>query len=208
MLAPLRVAVAAMAVVGFALPVLADDFVPLIKDDDVKALELVGIGPATLEVSGGEIRISGKPNGYFATKESYKNYELKFEWMYERPSNLESDAKFRGNSGLLIHIQPPHKVWPKCVEVQLMNASAGTIIPLGGVKCERTRDAEAQKEAIKPVGQWNQEEVTCRGDTIVCKINGKEIARGTGCTVDSGPIGWQSEGAPIRLRNVMIKKLD
>jgi hypothetical protein len=199
-----------MAIVGLAVPVLADDFVPLIKDDDVKALELVKIGPDTLEISGGEIRISGKPNGYFATKESYKNYELKFEWMYERPRDLESDAKFRGNSGLLIHIQPPHKVWPKCVEVQLMNASAGMIIPLprGETKCETTFDKAAQKEAIKPVGQWNQEEVTCRGDTIVCKINGKEIARGTGCTVDSGPIGWQSEGAPIRIRNVMIKKLD
>ena len=208
MLSRLRVALAALAIMGLAIPVLAADFVPLIKDDDVKALELVAIGPDTLEINAGEIRISGKPNGYFATKESYKNYELKFDWMYERPSNLESDAKFRGNSGLLIHIQMPHKVWPKCVEVQLMNASAGMIIPLGGTKCQTTRDKEAQKQAIKPVGQWNEEEVTCRDGTIVCKINGVEVARGTGCTIDSGPIGWQSEGAPIRLRNVMIKKLD
>jgi hypothetical protein len=212
MLGRLRLGVAVMVTVvlglGSAFPARAGDFVPVIKDDDVEALELVGIGPDTLAVSAGEIRISGKPNGYFATKESYKNYELKFEWMYERPSDLESDAKFRGNSGLLIHIQMPHKVWPKCVEVQLMNASAGVIIPLGGVKCERTRDAAAQKEAIKPVGQWNLEEVTCRGDSIVCKINGREISRGTGCTIDSGPIGWQSEGAPIRLRNVMIRTLD
>jgi hypothetical protein len=208
MRAGFRAAVAAVAVVGLGLPVLAEDFVPLIKDDDVKSLELVTIGPETLEISGGEIRVSGKPNGYFATKESYKDYELRFEWMYERPANLESDAKFRGNSGLLIHIQMPHKVWPKCVEVQLMNASAGMILPLLGTKCERTFDKAAQKQAIKPVGQWNQEEVICRGDTIVCRINGVEVSRGTGCTIDSGPIGWQSEGAPIRFRHLMIKKLD
>ena len=202
------VAVAALAVLGFVVPAAAEDFVPLVKGDDVKALELVGIVPDTLKIADGEIRISGKPNGYFATKESYKNYDLKFEWMYERPSDLESDAKFRGNSGLLIHIQMPHKVWPKCVEVQLLNPQAGAILPLGGTKCERTLDKEAQKQAIKPVGQWNQEEVTCQGGTIVCKINGIEVSRGTGCTIESGPIGWQSEGAPIRLRNVMIKTRD
>ena len=45
--------------------------------------------------------------GYFATKESFKNYVLKFEGMYERPEGLEADATFRGNSGLLIHSTPP-----------------------------------------------------------------------------------------------------
>jgi hypothetical protein len=203
----LRVGLFLMALLAFSVTVAADDFVPLVKGD-IQSLELVAIGPDTLEFSGGEIRISGKPNGYFATKDSYKNYELKFEWMYERPADLESDAKFRGNSGLLIHIQPPHKVWPKCVEVQLMNASAGAILPLGGTKCQTTRDTAAQKQAIKPVGQWNQEEVICRDGTIACKINGIEVSTGTGCTIDSGPIGWQSEGAPIRLRNLLIKKLD
>jgi hypothetical protein len=202
------VQLAALVAFGLAVPAAAEDFVPLVKGDDAKALELVGIVSDTLKISDGEIRISGKPNGYFATKESYKNYDLKFEWMYERPGDLESDAKFRGNSGLLIHIQMPHKVWPKCVEVQLLNAQAGAILPLGGTKCERTLDKAAQKQAIKPVGQWNLEEVTCQGGTIVCKINGIEVSRGTGCTIESGPIGWQSEGAPIRLRNLMIKSLD
>jgi Domain of Unknown Function (DUF1080) len=203
-----RLSLAFLAVLGFVVQATAADFVPLVKGDDVKALELVKIGPDTLQIANGEIRISGKPNGYFATKDSYKNYDLKFEWMYERPDGLESDAKFRGNSGLLIHIQMPHEVWPKCVELQLQNANAGVIIPLKGTKCEKTIDKEAQKQAIKPVGQWNLEEVTCQGGTIVCKINGVEVSRGTGCTIESGPIGWQSEGAPIRLRNVMIKPRD
>jgi hypothetical protein len=195
-------------VLGLAAPVWADDFMPLLKGDDIQGLELVGIVPETIKIVDGEIRITGKPNGYFATRESYKNYVLKFEWMYERPSDLESDAKFRGNSGLLVHIQPPHKVWPKCIEVQLMNANAGAILPLGGTKCKTTRDAAAQKQAIKPVGQWNEEEVTCQNGALTCKINGVEVATGTGSTIDSGPIGWQSEGAPIRLRNLMIKRLD
>jgi len=195
-------------ILGLIAPVRAGDFVPLIKGDDVKALELVGIVAETITFADGEIRVSGKPNGYFATRERYQNYTLKFEWMYERPDNLESEARFRGNSGLLVHIQEPHKVWPRCIEVQLMNADAGAILPLGGTRCKTRKDAAAQKQAIKPVGQWNQEEVTCKNGTLACTINGIEVSSGTDATIESGPIGWQSEGTPIRLRNLMIKPLD
>ena len=62
------------------------------------------------------------------------------------------------------------------------------------------------KDLIKPVGAWNLMEVTCMGGTITCKLNGREISKGTGSTVESGPIGWQSEGAPIRFRKIMIRK--
>ncbi len=88
-----------------------------------------------------------------------------------------------------------------------MNRDAGNIFALGG-KFQGKKDADAQKKAIKPVGQWNQEEVTCRDGTIVCKINGIEVARGTGAQPDQGQIGWQSEGSPIRFRNLRIKTLD
>jgi len=191
-----------------AFPALADDAVALVKGEDPSQFELVAIGPDTIAIHDGEIRVSGRPNGYFATKQSYRNYRLAFDWMYERPEGLESDARFRGNSGLLVHIEPPHKVWPKCIEVQLMNADAGHSFAIQGAKFQGTQDAEAQRKAIKPVGQWNHEEVTCRDGAITCLINGTAVSRGTGATPDHGPIGWQSEGAPIRFRNLTIEELD
>jgi hypothetical protein len=75
-------------------------------------------------------------------------------------------------------------------------------------KFQGKKDLAAQRKAIKPVGEWNEEEVTCKDGSIACKINGIEVARGTGADPDRGQIGWQSEGRPIRLRNLMIKKLD
>ncbi len=189
-----------------ALAARADE--PLVNGDDIAQFELVGIKADTISIKDGEVRLTGKPNGYFATKKSYKNYVLTFEWMYERPDGLESDAKFNGNSGLLIHISGEHKVWPKCVEVQLANSDAGHIFAIGGSKFSGKKDAEAQKKAIKPVGQWNVEEVTCKDGAIVCKINGTEVDKGTGASPDEGPIGWQSEGSPIRFRKVRIKVLD
>jgi hypothetical protein len=192
-----------------SLPAQADDdgYVPLIRGDDPRQFELVGIGPDTLKIADGEVRVSGKPNGYFATKDSYRNYSLKFEWMYERPADLAEDVKFRGNSGLLIHVQEP-KVWPRSIEAQLMYADAGNLFAIQGAKVRGRKDPEAQRRATRPVGQWNQEEVVCKDGTITCTINGVEVARGAGADPDHGPIGWQSEGVPIRFRNLKIKPLD
>jgi 3-keto-disaccharide hydrolase len=188
----------------------ADDtgFRPLVEGSDASQFELVAIGPASLQINDGVIAVSGKPNGYFATKASYRNYVLKFDWMYERPYGLASDADFDGNSGLLLHIEPPHKVWPKCIEAQLQNKDAGNTFAINGAKFMGKKDSAAQKTAIKPVGQWNQEEVTCQNGEIVCKINGIEVARGTGASPDHGQIGWQSEGRPIKFRNLMLKPMD
>jgi len=128
--------------------------------------------------------------------------------MYERPEELKDDATFNGNSGCLVHIQPPHKVWPQCIEVQLMNRDAGNIFAINGSKFTGKKDADAQKRAIKPVGQWNQETVMSKDGAITCTINGVQVATGTGAAPDHGQIAWQSEGRPIRFRNLMIKTLD
>jgi len=190
-------------------PAANDDFQPLVKGSDITQFELVAIGPDTMKIlDGGEIAISGKPNGYFATKSEFHNYVFRFEWKYERPAGLESDDTFDGNSGLLVHIQAPHKVWPKCIEVQLANKDAGHIFGIQGSQFKGSKDAAAQKRAIKPVGEWNQEEVTCKDGAVTCKINDIEVDHGTGASPDRGYIGLQSEGRPIRFRNLMMKVLE
>src|SRR5687768_9652731 len=95
-------------------------------------------------VKDGAIVVSGKPNGYFYTDKSYKNYILKFDWKFTKP----------GNSGLLVHITDGHKVWPKSIEVQGQENDHGRIFAIGGAKGNFTVDKKAQKEAIK-TGEWN-----------------------------------------------------
>lgn len=203
-----RFILAALIALGWDARAAEEGFVSLVRGDDPQRFDLVNIGPDTIKIDNGEIRLTGRPDGYFATKESYKNYVLTFEWMYERPSDLESDAKFKGKSGLLLHLTPPHKVWPRCVEAQLQNHDAGHLFAIMGAKFQGSKDAAAQEKAIRPVGRWNLEEVTCRDGKIRCKINGIEVSSGTGATPDHGQIGWQSEGAPIRFRDLKIKVLD
>ena len=148
-------------------------------------------------VKEGMIVVSGSPFGYFYTDKSYKNYTLRFDWQYPKKS---------GNSGLLVHIQSPHKVWPKSVEVQGMHKDHGKIFAIGGAKGTFKTDTAAQKKAIKDVGQWNTTEVICKDGEITSKINDIQVSTGKGELTD-GPFGFQSEGIELWFKNIRIKEM-
>jgi 3-keto-disaccharide hydrolase len=181
--------------------------VALIKGTDPSQFELVGIGADSIAIESGEIRLTGKPLGYFATRQEYKDYVLTFEYKYDRPEGLKADADFRGNSGVLVHVTRPHKVWPSCVQVQLAQFDPGAIFAVGASKFRGESDPVAQKSAVKAVGEWNKMQVTCQGGKITSLLNGAEVAKGEKSEPDKGAIGWQSEGQPIRFRDLRIKSL-
>src|SRR5688572_13721328 len=138
------------------------------KEDDGK----------TFSVKDGAIVVSGKPNGYFYTDKSYKNYILRYDWKFIK----------NGNSGLLVHITGKHTVWPKSVEVQGQQGDHGNIFAIGGAKGKFKKDAEAQKKAIK-IGEWNTTEVTVKDGDMTAKINGLVVCTGKAEGVTEGPFG-------------------
>jgi 3-keto-disaccharide hydrolase len=208
LLAVLFAGVALLAVQG-ALPA-ADDagFTKLFNGKDLTGFKTFPENAsATFQVKDGEIVVSGKPAGYFYTEKGYKNYVLKFDWMYTRPADLSDEEKFLGNSGCLVHIQTPHKVWPKSIEVQGMNRDHAKMIAVSGAPMTGAKDdPAARKTARKPVGQWNTTEVTVQEGHLSAKINGTPISE-CQTTLMDGPIGFQSEGAEIHFKNIMIKEL-
>lgn len=190
----------------------AAGFTPLFNGRDLggwKTYLPKGADPAkTWSVKEGVIICTGRPNGYLYTDKSYKNYVLRYDWQYKRPSDLTDDSQFKGNSGCLVHIQEPHMVWPRCIEVQGMNRDHGLLIGVAGAKvADNKYDRQTKNKVTKPVGEWNTTEITCKADgSIVAKINGTQVSSGKG-DVTEGPIGFQSEGAEIHFRNIEIKDL-
>jgi hypothetical protein len=156
----------------------------------------------TFSVKDGALIVTGKPTCYFYTDKSYSNYVVTFDWRF--PENGTPDY----NSGCLMHIQPPHKVFPKCVEAQGRYKDHGKLYAVGGLKgLTATFDAEAHKKALKAMGEWNTTEVTCKADgSISVKLNGTPIASGKS-ELTEGPIGWQSEGFEVHFKNIKIKQL-
>ena len=178
-----------------------EGFKQLFNGKDLSGWKTIVAGDAdpdkTFSVKDGVIVVSGKPNGYFYTDKSYKNYILRFDWKFSKP----------GNSGLLVHIQPPHKVWPKCVEVQGQLNDHGRIFAIGGAKGQFTVDKDAQKEAIKGPGVWHTTEVIVKDGMITSKINGTQVSTGKG-ELTEGQFGFQSEGVELYFKNIRIKELD
>lgn len=186
----------------------ADGFKPLFngKDFDGWKFELGKADPKkTYRITHKVIICTGQPNGYFYTTKSYKNYVIRYDWKYIKAAEGQKSSY---NSGLLIHIHPPQKVWPKCVEVQGANANHGFLYFLECKKLASTYDQETKNKVTKPIGQWNTTEATCKADgSIVAKINGTEVSSGKS-NLTEGQIGFQSEGAEIHFRNILIKQLE
>lgn len=159
-------------------------------------------------VADGVLRCKGQPIGYLKTEKQYTSYVLKLEWRWPQ------DAK-PGNSGVLLRIVGPDKVWPKSVEAQLANQHAGDIFTIGGfpLKGDPARSkgrytAKMSPSNEKPQGQWNQYEIILKGGDLTLKVNGEVQNIASQCEEVPGTIGLQSEGAPIEFRNIRLTPLD
>lgn len=186
------------------------DFTQLFNGKDLSGFKFVmredSDPTKTWFVKDGMIICIGKPYGLIYTEKSFSNYVLRFGWRFARPDDLPEDVPFDGKGGLLLHIQDEPVVWPKCVEVQGRYSEYGKIFGMGTKIIEENFDKEIQRKVLKPVGEWNITEVTCRDGTIECKLNGKIISTGK-AELKSGPFGWQSEGAETHFRDIWIKEL-
>jgi hypothetical protein len=208
----LRLLAIGVVIVGLSLPATAeekkadDGFKPLFNGKDMTGWKTFGVKDDTFKVVDGVIHCNGKPNGYFYTEKPYKNYTIRYDWRYP----AEQPEKTTLNSGLLVHIQEPHKVWPYCIEAQGAYANHGTIYfvswPKDAKKGTAKHDADARKKALKPKEEWHTTEMTCKADgSFVVKINGIEVSTGQS-DLKEGMIGFQSEGAAIEFKNIKIKE--
>jgi hypothetical protein len=160
----------------------------------------------TFVVKDGQIQVSGFPAGYFYTDKSYKNYVLSYTWRYPK----EQPDKTTMNSGCLVHIQEPHKIWPHSVEPQCRYKDHGKFFFIGfekGAKNVDNFDEKAQKQALKPSHEWNTTAVTAKDGALEVRINGTLVNTGKS-HLTSGPIGFQSEAARIDFKDLKIKVLD
>ena len=167
-------------------------------------------------VKDGVIHIVGEPFGCMYTDQSYSDYELHGEWRFP---NTEGVHPGKLNSGLFLHVQPEHKLWPNAIECQLFSSRVGDFVLLGGSDLAEFSVPEGEERPAypvvqrfaesseKPLGEWNRAEIRCEGDQITVTINGVLQNIGTKPMYTSGSIGLQSEGAPIEFRNITLTPL-
>jgi hypothetical protein len=157
----------------------------------------------TWSVTNGVIHCTGKPVGYLRTTQVYSNYFLTVSWRFVKV------APKADNTGILVHIQPPDKVWPQCVQVQGKHTRLGDLFVMAGAECKEHRGLDANTpvafkddSAENPVGEWNKAETICIHGRVESFINGKFMNEISECTINSGYIGIQSEGGDIEIRSI------
>ena len=165
-------------------------------------------------VKDGVLHVDGSVNGYVRTEKQYGDYVLKVKWRWGDKVHTKSGVR---NSGVFVHVVGEDKIWPKGVEAQLMSGRAGDFWLVDNFKL--TVDAKRQdpkvsrhyfrtKEDVeKKVGEWNQYEITCKGDTVRLVINGQLVNEGKEAELSKGKILLQSEGAEIHFRNIELKPI-
>ena len=159
----------------------------------------------------GVVQCEGKPNGYMRTTETYSNYKLHVEWRWPAQPT---------NSGVFLHASGKDKVWPRCIEAQLKAGSAGDFVLIGhtGVTIGGKEYQDDNKMFISvpkkldstenEPGEWNEYDITCKGDTITVLVNGQLQNVAVKATDTEGWICLQSEGASIQFRNIYLEDLN
>jgi hypothetical protein len=162
----------------------------------------------------------GTPEGHLITDAAFRDYRLTVEWRWPGQP---------GNCGVLVHGSTPRRLYgmfPQSLEVQLENGNAGDFWCIGeditvpdmearrgpkanwGVDGDRARRIPNLTDGSeKPVGEWNQMVIECRGREVTVHVNGALVNAGTGCTTDRGQIALQAEAAACEFRRVELLPL-
>ena len=161
----------------------------------------------TWRVADGKIICTGEPRGYIMTESEYDNFHLTLEWRWPGEP---------GNSGVLLRTIGEDKIWPSCLEAQLMHNRAGDFWKIGEI--EATTDAERHTangrntrhvvNAEKPLGEWNRYDIFFQDEHVTLVVNGQFVNSATAVSQRKGRICLQSEGVPIEFRRIRITPLD
>jgi hypothetical protein len=164
----------------------------------------------TWSVTNGLIHCTGAPIGYLRTKQSYSNYVVTVEWRF-----VKVEPK-KGNTGVLVLMQLPDKVWPMCIQNQGQSGRQGDLFVMADAECKEhlalgkdanTPVAFAGASNENPVGEWNTNVTVCTGNNVEAIINGKSLNKISECTISSGFVGIQSEGADFEIRKMYLEPL-
>jgi len=191
----------------------ADGFAPLFNGRDLEGWTGDTKGYAA---ESGKIVIHPElGSGNLYTVREYADFVLRFEFKLTPAANnglgirapLEGDAAYAGMEIQILEDGSP-VYWG--LKPYQYHGSIYGVVP-------------ARRGALKPIGEWNAEEVTVRGRSVTIVVNGTTVvdadidAAAAGGTVDgrdhpglkreSGCIGFLGHGSVVEFRNIRLKEL-
>ncbi len=116
------------------------------------------------------------------------------------------DGKKGYNSGIYARNSRDARIWH---QAQTGSGSGGFLFgdtPIQG-KLKRINHGKQGPSRVKPAGEWNTFEITCRGTEMTLWVNGAIADQFRECEVKKGYVGLEAEGYRIEFRSVLLKTL-
>jgi hypothetical protein len=167
------------------------------------------------EVVDGAIRCKAGKGGVLHTKDQYKDFQVRLEFLLPEGGNNglairypgQGDPAYTGMCELQV-LDSEHPKYAK-LDPRQYHGSAYGMIP-------------AYRGYLRPAGEWNYQVVTVKGSTVKVELNGNVILNGDlgpitefmanhphpGKDLPSGYFGFAGHSDPVSFRNVEIKTLD
>lgn len=166
------------------------------------------------EVVDGAIRCKAGHGGNLLTKDEYDNFIVRLE--FKLPPG--------GNNGLAIRAPADGDAAYSGMELQVLDDTADQYRDLHEYQFHGSLYglAPATRGYLRPVGEWNFEEVEVNGDRMIVRLNGFEILNvdlaearkqpldgneHPGAARTSGHFGFAGHNDPVAFRNIRIKQL-
>jgi hypothetical protein len=183
------------------------------KKKDKEGKETENKAGAGYAVKDGVIYCTKNDGGNLYTEKEYPNFILRFEFKLTPNANngvgirapLTGDSAYQG------------------MEVQVLDDSGSMYTKLepGQYHGSVYKVFPAKRGSLKPVGEWNTEEIEANGPHIKVTLNGNVIVDGNiedvkdpavlkahpGLQNKTGHIGFLGHGAEVQVRNLRIKEL-
>jgi 3-keto-disaccharide hydrolase len=170
----------------------------------------------SFDVVDGAIQCKSGHGGNLLTKDEYDNFVARLE--FKLPPG--------GNNGLAIRASSPNgDMAYDAAEIQVLDDSADQYKDLHEYQYNGSLYglAPATRGYLRPVGEWNYEEVMVDGNHVSVRLNGFEILNADlaklrekpadgkkhpGASRTSGHFGFCGHNEPVAFRNIRIKRLD
>jgi hypothetical protein len=189
-------------------------FVSLFNGKDLDGWSLSGGKGRGYVVENGVLVCPADGGGNLLTNKEYGNFVLRFEFRMEPGGNngvgirtpREGDAAYVGMEiQILDH---DHARYAGKLKPAQRHGSVYDLIP-------------AMKDALKPAGEWNREEITANGKRIQVRLNGTLITdadlgtirdpavleKHPGVKRSSGHLGFLGHGTRVEFRNIQVREL-
>jgi Domain of Unknown Function (DUF1080) len=200
-------AVALLLVAAGAAKAATGKWVPLFNGKDLSGWKANGDEKWAVEKGTILGESTAKKYGYLTTDKKYRDFDLRLKFKGEAD----------GNAGVFLHsriigMNPEHGPDIEGMQVEVdpsPGKHTGGLYESGGRGWVAMPSAEAEK-ALKP-GEWNQLEVSVRGNHIVTRLNGVQVVDFTDSSpkFTDGVIGLQIHtggGVKVRWKDIYVQQ--